>query len=241
MINPLLLGTELPAYADIRPEHVTPALDEVLAAADAALERAVGPEVAADYDAMATVLDTAVERLRYVWDQVSFLQSVADTPELRASHAHNLPRVIEFYTRLGADERLYAKYRAMAASPEAAALSPARRKALADALRDFVLGGADLRGAARERFATIQDRSGALSQQFGDHVLDATDSFELFVEPEALAGVPADVVQAARDGAAAAGRAGCRLTLQQPCYGPVMQFATGRRSVRATASPNSAS
>jgi oligopeptidase A len=228
MINPLLLGTEMPAYADIRPGHVTPALDEVLAAADAALERAVGPEVAADYDAMAAVLDTAVERLRYVWGQVGFLQSVADTPELREVHARNLPRVIDFYTRLGADERLYAKYRAIAASPQAAALSPARRKALADALRDFVLGGADLRGAARERFTAIQERAGALSQQFGNHVLDATDAFELFVDEDALAGVPEDVVQAARDGAAAAGRTGCLLTLQQPCYGPLMQFATNR-------------
>ena len=227
-MNPLLLNTELPAYADICPEHVTPALDEVLAAADAALERAVGPDVAADFDAMAAVLDTAVERLRYVWGQVHFLQSVADTPELRAVHAKNLPRVIEFYTRLGADERLYAKYRAIAASPAAALLSPARRKALADALRDFVLGGADLRGAARERFAAIQDRVGALSQQFGNHVLDATDAFELVVGAEALAGVPADVVQAAQAAAAATGRTGCLLTLQQPCYGPLMQFATDR-------------
>jgi oligopeptidase A len=227
-MNPLLLDAELPAYAHIRPEHVTPALDDVLAAANAALDRAVGPETAANYDAMAAVLDTAVERLRYVWGQVSFVQSVADTPELRAAHAHNLPRVIEFYTRLGADDRLYAKYRAIAASPEAAALGPARRKALADALRDFVLGGADLRGAARARFAAIQDRAGALSQQFGDHVLDATDAFELFVDDQALAGVPDDVVQAARDSAAAAGRTGCRLTLQHPCYGPVMQFATDR-------------
>ena len=86
-MNPLLIDADLPAYADIRPEHVTPALDEVLAAADAALERAVGLDVAADYDAMAAVLDTAVERLRYVWGQVGFLQSVADTPDLRAAHA----------------------------------------------------------------------------------------------------------------------------------------------------------
>ena len=227
-MNPLLQAGELPAYADIRPEHVTPALDEVLAVADAALERAVGPDVAADYDAMTAVLDTAVERLRYVWGQVCFLQSVADTPELRAAQEHNLPRVIDFYTRLGADERLYAKYQAIAAGPAAATLGAVRRKALADALRDFVLGGAELRGAARERFAAIQDRTGALSQQFGAHVLDATDAFELVVDAQRMAGVPDDVVQAAQDSAAAVGRAGCRLTLQQPCYGPVMQFATDR-------------
>ena len=248
-MNPLLVDTELPAYADIRPEHVTPALDVLLAQADAALERSVGPGVAADYDAMAAVLDTAVERLRCAWGQVCFLQSVADTPLLRAAHAHNLPRVIDFYTRLGADPRLYAKYKVVADSPAATTFSMARRKVLADSLRDFVLGGAELHGAERERFAAIQDRSGALSQQFGDHVLDATDAFELFVAEDDLHGVPADVVEAAIASAALighsggiddsgpigatgpSGRRGCRLTLQAPCFGPVMQFAS-QRSLR---------
>ena len=228
MNNPLLQGGELPAFAEIRPEHVTPALDVLLAAADAALQRVVGPDVPTDYDAISAVLDVAVERLHTAWGHVSFLQSVADTPELRAAHAENLPRVIDFSTRLGADARLFAKYKALATGPAAALLVPARSKALADALRDFVLGGAELQGPPRQRFASIQERSGALSQSFGDHVLDATDAFELFVTEADLAGVPEDVRRAAREAAAAAGREGCKLTLQSPCYGPVMQFATQR-------------
>ncbi len=231
--NPLLQHTELPPFDAIRPEHVTPAVDMLLAAADAALERVVSPEVPAEYDAMATVLDVAVERLRTAWGNVCFLQSVADTPALRAAHGQNLPRVVDFYTRLGADDRLFAKYKAVAASPGAAQLSPARRKALEDALRDFVLGGAELQGAARERFATIQERSAALSQSFGDHVLDATDAFSLFVTEAELAGVPADVVQTARQAAAADGREGCKLTLQMPCYIPLLQYADSR-SLRET-------
>jgi oligopeptidase A len=226
--NPLLQAAELPPFDAVRPEHVTPAVDTLLAAADAALERVVGADVPADYDAIAAVLDVAVERLRSAWGHVCFLQSVADTPELRAVHAQNLPRVVDFYTRLGADDRLFAKYKAVAASPAAAQLTPARRKALDDALRDFVLGGAELRGAARERFAAIQERAAALSQSFGDHVLDATDAYALFVPEAELAGVPADVVQAARQAAATAGREGCKLTLQMPCYIPVLQYADSR-------------
>jgi oligopeptidase A len=226
--NPLLQAHDLPPFDAIRPEHVTPALDVLLAAADAALEHVVGPDVPADYDAISAVLDVAVERMGSAWGHVSFLQSVADTPELRAVHAANQPRVIDFYTRLGADARLFAKYQAVAASPAAAQLTPARSKALADALRDFVLGGAELQGAERERFAAIQERCGALSQAFGDHVLDATDAFELYVGAAALDGVPADVQQAARDAAAAAGREGCKLTLQAPCYVPVLQYASNR-------------
>ncbi|MDP1901916.1 MAG: M3 family metallopeptidase [Rubrivivax sp.] len=227
-MNPLLQTADAPAFEAIRPEHVTPAIDALLAAAEAALERAVGPDVPADYDALSLLLDVPVERLGRAWGHVSHLQAVVDTPELRAAHAGNLPRIIDFTTRLGSDARLYAKYKAVAASPAAATLGPQRQKALADALRDFVLGGADLQGAARERYAAIQDRAGALSQQFGLHVLDATDAFALPATEADLAGVPDDVRQAARRTAEAAGLPDFQLTLQAPCYVPVMQFASHR-------------
>ncbi len=225
--NPLLLTAELPDFAAIRPEHVSPALDQLLADAQAGLELAVSEAVPADYDSLALVLDVPVERLNRAWSHVCHLQAVADTPELRAAHAHNLPRVIGFSTRLGADERLYAKVKAVAAQASSA-LSPARRQALAHALRDFVLGGAELQGAARERYSAIQDRSGALSQQFGDHVLDATDAFALYATQPQMAGVPEDVCQAARALAQAEGREGYKLTLQSPCYLPVLTFAQDR-------------
>ena len=226
--NPLLDSAELLDWSAIAPGHVTPAVDAALDDAEAALARAVGPEVAADYDALALALDVPLERLQRVWSAVEHLQSVADTPALREVHAANLPRITDFLTRVASDERLYAKYRAVAASPAAAALSPARRKALADALRDFRLGGAELQGAARERFAAIQARAAELSQRFSDNVLDATDAFALYVDEATLGGVPADVVTAAREAAAADGRPGCKLTLKWPCYWPVMQYATDR-------------
>ncbi len=226
--NPLLQADELPPFADIRAEHVKPAIDLLLAEAEAGLELAVSAELVADYDALSLALDVPVERLRRAWAHVNHLQSVADTPEIRAAHAECLPQVIAFTTRLGADERLYAKYKAVAASPAAARLNTAQRKALADTLRDFVLGGAELQGPARERYAAIQDRSGALSQQFGDHLLDATDAFSLHVTDAQLAGVPDDVRQAAFDATQSPGQPAYKLTLQAPCYGPVMQFASNR-------------
>ncbi len=124
MNNPLLQTEGLPAFDAIRPEHVAPAVDELLAQAEAALELAVGPDVPADYDAMSAVLDVATERLSRVWGAVSHLNEVADTPALRAAYNDQLPKVTEFHTRLGADERLYAKYEAIAASPAAAGLMP---------------------------------------------------------------------------------------------------------------------
>jgi oligopeptidase A len=235
-MNPLLQAADAPSaqpdFSAVRPEHVTPAIKQLLAEADAALELAVGPDVAADYDSLSLVLDVAVERLNAAWAHVNHLQSVVDTPELRAAHAENLPKLIDFGTRLSSDERLFAKYKAVAAS-QADQLTPARRKALDDALRDFVLGGAELQGAAKQRYAAIQDRSGALEQQFSDHVLDATDAWSLVVPGSRLAGVPADVREAAREAARAAGQDGFKLTLQSPCHGPLMSHAEDR-SLRET-------
>jgi oligopeptidase A len=208
--NPLLDSGEWPAFDRIRAEHVAPALDVLLAEADAALERAVGPDVPADYHALSAVLDVAVERLRRAWGHVRHLQAVADTPSLRAAQAEQQQRVVEFTTRLGADDRLYAKYKAVANSAQAAQLTPAQHKALNDALRDFRLGGAELQGAAKQRFAQIQ---------------------ELLVDQSRLDGVPPDVLQAAKADARAHGHTGpglCRLTLKAPCVLPVLQYAHDR-------------
>jgi oligopeptidase A len=226
MQNPLLLTEGLPAFADVRPDHVAPALDVLLREADQALERACGADVPARYQALSAVLHTAVERLSRAWGTVRHLNEVADTPQLRAAFNENLPRVTDFYTRLGADERLYAKYKAIDASAEG--LNPAQRKALANAVRDFVLSGAELRGDDRRRYLQIKERQAELSQRFEEHVLDATDAFELFVDDARLRGVPDDVLRAARAEAVAAGREGYRLTLQAPRWLPVMQYAADR-------------
>jgi oligopeptidase A len=226
MTNPLLQALELPAYGSIRPEHVSPALDELLRDAEAALARAAGPDVPASYHALSAVLDTAVERLSRVWGTVGHLNQVADTPELRAAFNDNLPRVTDFYTRLGADARLYAKYKAV--DPDAESLDAAQRRVLANTRRDFVLSGAELAGVARERYLQIQDRLAALGQRFDEHVQDATDAFGLVVGADRLDGVPEDVRRAARHDASSRGLEGHLLGLQLPRWMPVMQYATDR-------------
>jgi oligopeptidase A len=226
-VNPLLETAPLPAFDQITPAHVTPALDELLRDAEAALLQATGDAVPADYDAMSAVLDVATERLGSAWRTIGHLHAVADTPELRAAYAENLPRMTAFFTRLGADERLYRKLQRVQACA-AAGLRPARRRALSNALRDFVLDGAELEGEARARHAAIQARLAELSHEFAQHVLDATDDHACWASEAELAGVPADVREAARAAAQAEGRDGFKLTLHMPSYYPVMQYAEQR-------------
>ena len=222
MNNPLLDTDNLPLFDRIAPEHVAPAMDTLLAQANAALERVTSDGFAASWSEIAKVLDVATERLGRAWGAVSHLNSVADTPELRAAYNAALPRVTEFWTRLGSDERLYAKYKAI----EPASLNAEQRQALHNALRNFELGGAELQGAAKARYAAIQERQAEVSQKFSENTLDATDTWSLDVDPAELDGVPQDVVDAALALAEKNGQPGkARLTLKLPSYLPVMQFA----------------
>ena len=127
--NPLLDTTGLPRFADIRPEHIAPAVDALLSDANAALAKATSDAVPADYDALSAVFDVASERLSRAWGAVGHLSAVADTPELRAAYNENMPKVVDFQTRVGADDALFAKYKAVLANPRSASLTAPRRQA----------------------------------------------------------------------------------------------------------------
>ena len=219
--NPLLDFIDLPLFDKIQPEHVAPAVDALLAESDAALETVTAPGFPSDWTAISKVLDVASERFSRAWGAVGHLNAVADTPALRAAYNEAMPRVTAFWTRLGSDERLYAKYKAI----NAITLDTEQRQAHKNAVRNFVLGGAELQGAAKERFAEIQERQAELSQKFSENALDATDAFAYYASPAELDGIPEDVVSTARAAAESEGKAGYKLTLKMPCYLPVMQFA----------------
>ena len=221
MTNPLLDFSDLPLFDQILPEHVGPAMDDLLAKAETALAQVTAADFPATWSGIAGVLDVATENLGRAWGAVSHLNSVADTPELRAAYNAAMPRVTEFWTRLGADERLYAKYKSI----DVASLNDEQRQAHKNAIRNFVLSGAELTSAAKERFAQIQERQAELSQKFSENSLDATDAFAYYATEDEVIGIPDDVLQTARAQAEAEGKAGYRLSLKMPSYLPVMQFA----------------
>ena len=219
--NPLLQFDGLPLFDQVRPEHVQPAIEQLLAAADQALTTVTADDFPADWLQLSATLDVATERLGRAWGTVGHLKSVCDTPELRAAYNTMLPAISDFWTRLGADERLYARYKAI----DPATLTTEQQQALKNALRGFVLSGAELQGADKQRYAEIQERMATLVQKFSENALDATDHWALYVNADELDGVPQDVIDATRAAAEAEGREGCKLTLKLPVYLPLMQFA----------------
>lgn len=144
--NALLDFSDLPLFDQITPAQVQPAVAQLLADCQSGLDRAVQPDFPADWQQLALALDVPAEWLGRAWGAVGHLKSVHETPELRDAYNAMLPVVTEFFTRLGADERLYAKYKAI----DAASLNAEQQQALKNTLRGFVLGGAELVGADKE-------------------------------------------------------------------------------------------
>ena len=228
--NPLLtFGRGIAAYSEIKPEHITPAIEFLLKHAQDAVDLATNPNTLATWDDLAEPLEDATESLGRSWSVISHLNSVADTPELRSAYGAMLPDVTAFFSSLGQNLALYQKFKELSKGPEFTKLNRAQKKVIENSLRDFRLGGAELNDADKPRFAQIQDEQAILGKAFSDHVLDATDGFvHLVSNASDLIGLPEDVKAAAADTAQQKGLKGWAFTLHFPSYYPIMQYSENR-------------
>ncbi|MBW7901085.1 MAG: M3 family metallopeptidase [Rhodocyclaceae bacterium] len=227
--NPLLDLSGLPRFDLIRPEHVRPALARLLDDGRALVERLTGADVPATWRDFAEPLADGIERLSRAWGVVGHLHSVNDVPPWREAYNDLLPEVTRFYSELGQNLALFSKYKALAASSEYAALSPARKRIVDNEIRDFRLSGAELPDEQKPRFQELQEEAAALAAKFSENLLDATNAHaEVIHDAKDLAGLPDDVIETARASAEKAGVDGWRFTLHAPSYGPVMQYADHR-------------
>src|SRR5438445_1150857 len=195
-MNPLLDFSALPRFQDLKPEHVTPAVDQLLAEGRATTAAVI--HASPSWDAFVAPLEDANERVARAWGQVSHLHAVLDSPALREVYNANLPKISQYWTELGQNQALFEKYQTLRDSTEFVQLSKARRKIIDNALRDFRLGGAELPPDRKARFAAIQEELARLGAKFSENLLDATNAFSIVVDERRIAGIPDDVLHAAR-------------------------------------------
>jgi oligopeptidase A len=227
--NPLLDFSGLPRFPDIRPEHVTPAIDQLLADNRALVKNLVADTASPQWENFVGVLEDANERLGRAWGQVSHLNSVMNSPAIREAYNANLPRITAYYADLSQNLALFEKFRVLRSAPAFERLTVEQKKIVENELRDFRLGGAELPEKDKARFKAIQEELSSLSAKFEENLLDATNAFALYVENESeLSGIPADEMQAAREAAAEDGKTGWKFTLRAPSWLPLMQYADNR-------------
>ncbi|HEB94009.1 MAG TPA: oligopeptidase A [Gammaproteobacteria bacterium] len=226
MNNPLLQLTDLPPFSQIKPEHVEPAIDRVLADNRAEIERLLAATDNYNWDNLAAPLADLEDRLNRTWSPVSHMIAVVNSEALRETHNACLPKLSQYATELGQNTRLYAAFQRVA---QDTGLDTAQRKAIDNALRDFRLAGVDLPEEKKQRYMAIQQRLSTLAAKFSENVLDATQAWSRLEESEnSLSGMPASSIAMARQTAEQKGLDGWQLTLEFPSYFAVMSYADNR-------------
>jgi oligopeptidase A len=228
--NPLLQAFDLPPYAAIRPEHVEPAVDSILADNRAAMSSLLAQQSGTpSWDGLVLALDELGARLGQAWSPVSHLNAVCNSPELRAAYEACLPKLSEYWTEIGQNQPLFQAYQALAESPAADGFDVAQQTILEHALRDFRLSGIDLPAEQQKRYGEIQMKLSELASKFSNQLLDATQAWTKHVTDEAaLDGLTDSAKAQMKQAAEAKGLDGWLISLEFPSYFAVMTYANDR-------------
>lgn len=223
----LSLGDE-PHFDHIQTEHIKPALQTALTEARTQIA-AIKSQSETTWSNTVEPLTDITERVGRIWGVVAHLNSVVDTPELRAVYNELMPEITVFFTEIGQDIELYERFKTIKASAAFAKLTEAQQTKLNHDLRDFVLSGAELPPEQQAELAQLQTEGAQLSAQFSQNVLDATDAFALYFDhTEPLSGIPEDALAMFAAAAQAEGKTGYKIGLQMPHYLAVMTYADNR-------------
>ncbi|PMG23597.1 oligopeptidase A [Vibrio splendidus] len=225
MSNPLLTFTDLPPFSQIKPEHVKPAVEQVIEECRNKIEQVLEGNTSPSWDNLVAPIDEVDDRLGRIWSPVSHMNSVVNSDELREAYESCLPVLSEYGTWVGQHKGLFEAYKAIKASEAFSALNRAQQKTITDALRDFELSGIGLPADEQHRYGEISKRQSELGSQFSNNVLDATMGWSKQVTDVAeLAGMPESALAAAQAAAEAKELEGYLLTLDIPSYLPVMTY-----------------
>ena len=229
MTNPLLDQSGLPPFSKIKPEHVKPAIDALLAESRQLVEQLLLQNSQYSWANLVEPLDTMEDRINRAWSPVSHMNSVVNSEALRDTYNECLPILSEYGTEMGQHEGLYRAYRSIAEGDEYQRLDRAQKKVIDNALRDFRLSGIELEQADRDRYKTIQQELSQLTSQYSDNVLDATNAWQKQITDESLlAGLPESARALARQTAEQRDLEGWVFTLEFPSYYPVQTYADNR-------------
>ena len=226
--NVLLHLGEEPRFDQIKTEDIKPALQTAIAEAREQIA-AIKAQTYTDWANTVEKLTDITERVGRIWSVVSHLNSVVDTPELRAVYNELMPEITIFFTEIGQDIELYNRFKIIKNSAEFDTLSPAQQTKLNHDLRDFVLSGAELPPEQQAELAQLQTEGAQLGAKFAQNVQDATDAFGIYFDDAApLAGIPEDSIAMFAAAAQSEGKTGYKIGLQIPHYLAVIQYADNR-------------
>lgn len=228
--NPLLNYSGLPPFSSVKPgcikEAVVSAIEKCKKTIIDVSEKFKAEPT---WDNVVAPVEESDDLLSKVWSVVSHLNSVNNTPDLRAVHDECLPILSEFSTWAGQYKPYFEVLKKIESSDAFSLLSKPQQKAIKNSIRDFKLSGIDLNEADQKTYAQIESKLSELTSRFSNNVLDATHGYTLHVtELEKLKGLPEGALKLAKNEAENRKLDGYVFTLEMPSYLPFLTYCENR-------------
>ena len=228
--NPLLNYSGLPPFSSVKPECIKEAVVSAIEKCKKTIID-VSEKFKAEptWDNVVAPVEESDDLLSKVWSVVSHLNSVNNTPDLRAVHDECLPILSEFSTWAGQYKPYFEVLKKIESSDAFSLLSKPQQKAIKNSIRDFKLSGIDLNEADQKTYAQIESKLSELTSRFSNNVLDATHGYTLHVtELEKLKGLPEGALKLAKNEAENRKLDGYVFTLEMPSYLPFLTYCENR-------------
>ena len=237
--NPLLTDQKtpygVPAFDKIKMEHYKPAFEAAIAELNAEVKAITDNTEEPTFQNTVAALDRSGLLLQNV--QLTFfnLLETDGDDEMNALAEEVTPLISECTDNIVLNEALFARIKAVYDQRESLGLTPEQLRLTEVTYDHFVMNGANLEPAAKERLKEINQQLGLLSLRFGQNVVAETNAVQHFVTDEAeLEGLPEGAKQAAAEEAEAAGHPGEWLfTPKRTSFTPVLQYCHNRELRKA--------
>ncbi len=178
--NPLLVGTGFPPFDRVAPEHVVPAIRQVLYRANEQID-CLEQNLAPTWAGLLRPLEQLDFPFEYSWGVVSHLMGVKNSDKLRKAHEQVLADVVQFGLRVSQSPAIYKGLLVIRDGDAWQELDEVQRRIIEQKIRTAKHAGVGLSGEAREKFNAIVKELSQLHTDFSNHVLDATKAFEFII------------------------------------------------------------
>jgi len=198
----------VPAFDRMELADLKPALEAAMALKQAEIEAIVENPEPPTFDNTLVALEDAGRDLDRVEVYLGIWRSNLSSPEFREINDEMAPRLAGFNTGVFQNQGLFDRIKAIYESEAMANLDAEQRRLLETTYSRFVRGGAQLTGAARERYAAINKELAELQNRFADNVLADEEKYVVYLKPDQLSGLPDSFIASAASAASKRGHEG---------------------------------
>ena len=231
MSNPLLAAWdtphETPPFSEIKLENYEPAFDAAIACSRAEVEAIVKNPKKPTFGNTIVALERQGELLNRISGLFFNLLEADSSDEMQEIAQRVQPKLTELSNDISLNPELFARVKYVYEHP--GRLKKEDKKLLEDTYKGFARSGAALSDADKELYRQYSSELSALTLQFGQNALAATNAFTLNItDPKVVAELPAFVKEGMAAEAKARGEKGWTVTLQYPSYLPFMTYSSNR-------------